>query len=157
MKSIHLIIVGKLKDKEIIALENDYLKRICDFKLILHEVKGDGDNRDSEGESIIECLEKISGKKVNSQLSGLYLLAEFGKSFKSSIDFSQWLEQKIEGNGNLYFIIGGASGHGEKIKSLATGNISLSPLTFPHRLARLILIEQLYRAQTIWNDHPYNK
>ena len=61
------------------------------------------------------------------------------------------------GNSNIAFIIGGAFGLSQEIKNRADILISLSRLTFPHLMVRTILIEQLYRASTIINNHPYHK
>jgi 23S rRNA (pseudouridine1915-N3)-methyltransferase len=80
---------------------------------------------------------------------------EKGKQF-TSVDFSKWLFEKSETQ-KIIFIIGGAAGHGEEVIAKANFKLSLSELTYPHKLARLLLVEQIYRAITIKNNHPYNK
>ena len=74
---------------------------------------------------------------------------------------SEKLSKKIkyiqENHKNLVFLIGGANGHHDKTKKNSNYLLSLSKLTFPHSLARLILIEQIYRANSILNNHPYHK
>ena len=80
---------------------------------------------------------------------------EKGKQF-TSIDFSRWFFDKISTQ-KIIFIIGGAAGHGEEILAKGHFKLSLSELTYPHKLARLLLVEQIYRAITIKNNHPYNK
>ena len=152
MKSIHLITVGKLKEKNYLSLEGDYLKRFKDISLKIHEVKSHEENLDKEAEEVLKKVDQIekSGK------ARLILMTERGKQFKSEA-FSKWLYKELEITSNLILVIGGASGHGQKIYDASHGELSLSPLTFPHKMARLILIEQLYRAETISMGHPYNK
>ncbi len=60
-------------------------------------------------------------------------------------------------NQNIIFVIGGASGLSPSLNNSASWQLSLSPLTFPHEIARLLLIEQLYRAKTITQGGPYHK
>ena len=73
----------------------------------------------------------------------------------SSIQFANHL--KTFENQRLVFIIGGSDGIDSEIKSLASWKLSLSPLTFPHEIARLILVEQIFRAQSILQGSPYHR
>ena len=152
MKSLHLITVGKLKDKAYESLEADYLKRFKDLSFKIHEVKTHEENLDRESE---EVLKKVTQIEKNGK-ARLILLTERGEK-KGSVQFSKWLYKLIENHSQIILVIGGASGHGEKVYEASHGEISLSPLTFPHKMARLILIEQIYRAETIYMGHPYNK
>ena len=151
MKDLHLIVVGKLNDKNIAELESDYLKRLTTPKLSIHEVKAHSENLDKEAKEVIQKIEEIS--KDENPL--IILMMEKGKQF-SSVDFSKWLFSKCVTQ-KIIFIIGGASGHGSAVIDSANAILSLSELTYPHKLARLLLIEQIYRAQTIKANHPYNK
>lgn len=151
MKDLHLIVVGKLNDKNIEELERDYFKRLTTPKLNIHEVKAHSENLEKEAKEVLLKLDELS-KDEN---PFIVLLAEYGKQF-SSVDFSHWLYQKCETQ-RIVFIIGGAGGHGQSIINRANFKLSLSELTYPHKLARLLLVEQIYRAQTIKANHPYNK
>ncbi len=151
MKDLHLIVVGKLSDKNIESLEGDYLKRIIAPKFFIHEVKSHSENCQLEAR---EVLNKISDISKNDN-PFLVLLMEKGKQF-TSIDFSRWLFEK-SATQKIIFIIGGAAGHGEEVIAKANFSLSLSELTYPHKLARLMMVEQIYRAITIKNNHPYNK
>ena len=73
----------------------------------------------------------------------------------ASIPFARRLERY--GNDRLAFVIGGADGLTSELKSRASWRLSLSPMTFPHELARLMLIEQLFRAQAILQGSPYHR
>jgi len=73
----------------------------------------------------------------------------------ASIPFAQRLERL--GNERLAFVIGGADGLSDELKAAARWQLSLSPMTFPHELARLLLLEQLFRAQAILQGSPYHR
>ncbi len=151
MKDIHLIVLGKLKDSHLEALEAEYLKRITAPGLKIIEVKAQAEQKDIEAEEALKRIREIEKNPY------IILLEEKGKIFESP-QFSEWVSGLIEREGSkLFFVIGGAEGHGEAIRKVAKEKLSLSPLTFPHKLARLLFVEQFYRAQTIRNKHPYHK
>lgn len=149
MKTLHLICVGKNKEKAYLELEADYLKRIKTFKFQIHEVKSHEENLEQEAQEVIKKLQSFK-KEVP-----FFLLTEKGKKH-DSVGFSKFVDKNLE-QGDFALMIGGASGHGEVLYQKAKGEISLSSLTFPHKMARLILVEQIYRAETISLGHPYNK
>lgn len=149
MKSIHLIVVGKLKDKNIDVLESDYLKRIKNPPLKIHEVKSCEERLEDEALEVIKKIESLGSGHI-------VLLAEKGRSFDSK-EFSGWLYGRLEAHQNIFFVIGGASGHGQAIQEKANECISLGKMTYPHKLARLLFVEQIYRAGTIKDGHPYHK
>ena len=89
--------------------------------------------------------------------SVLIAMQENGRR-RASGDFARHLgDLRDNGVRELVFAIGGADGLGQAIQDIARENMSLSPLTFPHILARLILTEQLYRAVSILAGHPYHR
>ncbi|MCO4795352.1 MAG: 23S rRNA (pseudouridine(1915)-N(3))-methyltransferase RlmH [Bacteriovoracaceae bacterium] len=152
MKEIHLIVVGKLKDKNIESLEDDYLKRVKAPKLQIHEVKAQSENLDLEGQEVEKKINDIS----KNGSAHIVLLSEWGVE-KDSLEFSNWLENLFQAHSNLIFVIGGAAGHGKNILDLCHSKLSLGKMTYPHKLARLLFVEQVYRAQTIRENHPYHK
>ena len=99
-----------------------------------------------EGENILKIIEK---NEV------LFLLDENGKSF-NSVDFSKFIENKIQQNKNIAFAIGGAYGFSKEVYEKSSQTISISKMTFSHQIARLFFTEQLFRAFTIINNHPYH-
>jgi 23S rRNA (pseudouridine1915-N3)-methyltransferase len=152
MNDIHLITVGKLKNKNIEPLEEEYKKRLKEISLHIHEVKSHEENLDKEAEEIIKKIETLSKHGAS-----IILLTEYGKLMDSK-EFSTFLFKKIENSSRpTIFIIGGASGFGNSILSMKHETLSLSPMTFPHKLARLLFVEQIYRAETIKAKHPYHK
>lgn len=152
MKALHLIVLGKLKDKNILEIENDYLKRINNPSLKIHEVKSHQEDLDLEAK---EVLKKI--KNIYPESNPLVILMAENGTLMTGPELSKWVDKKIETNGQIIFIIGGSSGHGKSVIKRADEKLSLSPLTYPHKLARLLLVEQLYRSQTISRGHPYHK
>ena len=103
-----------------------------------------------------ERLFKKKIKEISPNGAHVILLAENGKLFDSP-KFSEWIYSLIEEKTEkLVFVIAGAEGHSEDMLKLAQGKISLSSLTFPHKIARILFIEQFYRAQTIKKKHPYH-
>jgi len=151
MKDLHLIVVGKLGDQNIEELERDYYKRLTSPKLTIHEVRAHSENLAKEAKEVTTKINDLS-KDENPYV---VLLAENGKQF-TSVNFSKWLFTLCETQ-RIIFVIGGASGHGQEVIDRAQFRLSLSELTYPHKLARLLFVEQIYRAQTIKAGHPYNK
>ena len=147
-RQIHLIVVGKLKDTHLEAIEADYLKRITNPDLIIHEVKASAENKEAEGEAILKKVKEIGG-------GHLIALSEWGKKY-TSVAFSEWFSANLERSPRVILMIAGAEGFSSEVLKLCQERLSLSELTFPHKLARIILVEQLYRAQTIRSGHPYH-
>ena len=84
------------------------------------------------------------------------LLDEHGKEY-SSMEWAGVLERKLSSSGrDIVFIIGGAYGFSQEVYARCNGKISLSKMTFPHQMVRVIFAEQLYRALTIMKGQPYH-
>ena len=79
-----------------------------------------------------------------------------GKSL-SSVEFAEFLRKARDDDRDLAFVIGGAFGLGANVASRSTMKLSLAPWTLPHEIARLVLVEQIYRAGTIVRGEPYHK
>lgn len=140
-----IIAVGKLKDRSISLLYEDFSKRLKrQGTLELVELK-DGDV-ESEGQRILENLNKRPNARV-------YAMGEEGKS-RSSRSFAEDLKG-LRGQ-HAVFIVGGAYGLSDAVKQRADEVFSLSPMTFTHEMARLLLCEQLYRAVSINSGSKYH-
>ncbi len=104
-------------------------------------------------------LREKEGKKILKQIREtdyVILLDERGKEFRS-VEFASWLESRLMLPGKrLLFVTGGAWGFSEEVYARADMKISLSKMTFPHQLVRLIFFEQLYRAFSIIRGSPYH-
>ena len=141
---IRLLFLGKTRRAEIRALLEDYTGRIRRFTEIeLSELREDSP-------SAMRKLEIAPGAMV-------VLLDAAGKTHDSQ-QFARWLNAcRDRGTRELVFLCGAAEGFPETLSRRATVSLSLSPLTFSHELARVMLMEQLYRAFTILAGHPYPK
>jgi 23S rRNA (pseudouridine1915-N3)-methyltransferase len=141
---IQLLFLGKTKRAEIRALLDDYASRIRHFTPIeIRELREDSP-------TMLRKLEIPDGALV-------VLLDAAGKEYDSE-HFARWLGGCRErGVREVVFLAGGASGFPESLSARATARISLSSLTFSHELARVMLVEQLYRAFTMLAGHPYAK
>ena len=95
--------------------------------------------------------------KAAAQAEVLVALHENGRSL-ASVEFSEFLRgHRDQGRQRLAFLIGGPDGHGAEALQSAKLKLSLGAMTLPHGLARVVLAEQLYRAATIINGHPYHR
>lgn len=107
----------------------------------------------------VEVQKEKEGEKIMNKLKNddvVILLDERGKMFTST-EFSQFIENKmLQSPSSVVFIVGGAYGFSEKVYARADAKLSLSKMTLPHQLIRLVFIEQLYRAFTIMKGEPYH-
>ena len=136
-----IIAIGKVRKSWIQEGIELYRKRLPGLTIV--ELR-DG-NPEKEAESIRQTL-RSDERPV--------MLMEQGETL-TSINFSERLRSL--GSQRLAFVIGGADGLTAELKGLAHWKLSLSPMTFPHELARLLLIEQLFRAQAIQQGSPYHR
>ena len=146
MLFVNIICVGKLKEKYLIDLVDDYVKRVNKYhKLELIEVK-DSNIKD-------EALE--IEKHINSR--DFVVTMEIGGKKLNSIEFSKKIDNWLMTYGNITFIIGGSDGIDESIRKKSNYALSFSDLTFPHGLFRGFLVEQIYRSFKIMNNETYHK
>ncbi len=143
---IKIIVVGKIKEKYFVEAVNEYIKRLSKYiKVNVIEIKDS--NKKDEGNKIIS---KISEKDF------VVTLDIKGKGMDST-KFSRFVNDKLSDSRNLTFIIGGSDGISNDVTSRSDYSISFSNLTFPHKLFRVMFLEQLYRAFKINNNETYHK
>lgn len=144
---INLIIIGKLKEKFLVDGVAEYIRRLKKFTTI--EIREIAECRtvEEEGQKILSLVPKDSWLCVL-DVSGVAL---------SSEDFAKKIATlNLSGVNNLTFAIGGAFGLSEELRRAASFRLSLSEMTFTHQMARLILVEQIYRAFKINRHEPYH-
>jgi 23S rRNA (pseudouridine1915-N3)-methyltransferase len=143
--------IGKTRDKNWRALQEDYLQRLSHFvRLETAEIKESAPNESNEHE----------GKRILNALNtaSYMVLLDVGGQNISSQGLAKELETwQNRGLKEVAFIIGGQDGVSRAVGERADFSLSLSGLTFTHEEARVILLEQLYRAYTIINGYPYQK
>lgn len=151
---ITIISPGKFENSPHKAVFENYLKRLP-WKVELKELEIK--NAKSLEVQKLKNEEEALIVKALKPSSKLIILDEKGKQF-SSLAFAKLLENfSINGESDLTFAIGGANGLAENIKNQASLKMSLGLMTLPHLMARTILIEQIYRAYSIINCHPYHR
>ncbi|MEW6663376.1 MAG: 23S rRNA (pseudouridine(1915)-N(3))-methyltransferase RlmH [Bacillota bacterium] len=157
---IRLIAVGKLKETFYKAGVAEYLKRLSSYVRVEISEIPDQPAPDNLAPAQVEVVKEKEGQRLMAKVkegSFLVALAMDGKML-SSEELAAWLEQKaLSGQSDITFIIGGSHGLSLQVLDQAKFRLSLSPMTFPHQMARLILLEQLYRAFKISRNEPYHK
>ena len=153
---IQLLCVGKTDRTFWTSAVDDYAKRLKHYvKFSIHHLPNAKAKKKVNTKEIkIEEARLITQKiKVEDEV---YLLDEKGKSYTST-EFSKQIEQHmISGTKRIIFVIGGAYGFTDQLYQKYPKLMCLSKMTFSHQMARLFFCEQLYRAFTIINNHPYH-
>lgn len=157
---IRIICVGKLKEKYLVDGIKEYTKRISGYADI--EVIEVADERIPDKASLAEevIVKAKEGRKILDKIKqdDYVILLDVGGKQIDSVEFSKHIENcMIDGKSTIDFVIGGSLGHGEDIQERANFRLSFSPMTFPHQLMRLILVEQIYRAFKIMRNETYHK
>ena len=144
---IRILCVGKIKEKYLNDLINDYKTRITKYhKIEIIELKDSNITNESN-----EILNYLNEKDFN------ICMDISGKEY-TSVELSKIIDNTFtNGYGNITFIIGGSDGINELVKNKCNLRLSFSKLTFPHGLFRGILLEQIYRSFKILNNESYHK
>lgn len=151
MPKIDIIAAGRLRKGGYYEMVQEFSKRIT-WPLEIIEIESKiKDARAAQAEETKKILQNIKG--------GAYIIAldERGKELRS-LEFARTIDDlQNTGQQHIQFIIGGADGLTEDIKTQAQKMLSLGKATWPHKLARVMLLEQIYRAQQILAGHPYHR
>lgn len=160
MFQITLITVGKLKEKFYLTAASEYEKRLkgfCNFQIIeLPECRLPDNPSPAE---ITAGLDKEAELILSKIPKGAWfcVLTPEGKLLSSESLAGKMAEIKLSGKSAACFLIGSSFGIAERIKKLADFKLSMSPMTFPHHLARIMVLEQIYRAEAIQAGTKYHK
>lgn len=154
--SMRLISVGKKLPEWVYSSFREYNKRLPnEYRLELLELPHATKNKSASAESVLQKEADAIQKQLPSRAFTI-LLDERGSQYTSK-ELASSLEKWQESGKNICFIIGGADGVAANLHHSADITWSLSPLTFPHALVRVILAEQIYRAWSINSNHPYHR
>lgn len=160
MQNVTIICLGKIKEKYLRDACDEYLKRLnafCKLSVVelnpyrLAENPSDNEIQIALDHEAKEILAKIpNGAKI-------YAMCIEGKQMSSEMLSRQLSDSAVQGYNNVVFIIGSSHGLSEKVKKRADFKLSMSEMTFPHQLARVMLLEQIYRAYQISSGGKYHK
>ena len=144
--NIHILAIGKCKHSSPEALLIEEYKKRLSWNLFIKEK--DNDTKQKESAFLLSNIPQ--GSKV-------VVLDERGENITSN-DFAKKIENwQLGGTSDICFLIGGADGHTDEVRQKADLLLSFGKLTMPHMLIRAVLVEQIYRAQTILSGHPYHR
>lgn len=160
MINVTIICIGKLKEKYLKDACDEYIKRLSGLcKLNITELAAERLS-DNPSQKEIENALNTEGKKIIEKIpagSAVYTMCIEGKQ-RTSEELSREIDSlAVSGTGSITFIIGGSFGLSEQVKKLSSVRLSMSKMTFPHQLARVMLLEQIYRAMQISKGTKYHK
>ena len=161
MQKVNILCIGKIKEKYFAQAIDEYAKRLqafCKLRIIeLAEEKIRDNNPNSA--QIAEVLQ-AEGKRIMQKISPsdyVIALCIEGK-LRSSEELANTLNTlAVTGRSTVDFVIGGSYGLSDEVKAAADEKLSMSRMTFPHTMARMILAEQIYRAYEIASNGKYHK
>lgn len=150
--TINIVCVGNLKEKFSKEHQEEYCKRLSAFcKLNIIEIKEQ--NQLSNPEMILEK----EGEEILKKLKGYSILCDINSTEIGSEKFAKKLKDLSLKTSTLSFVIGGSYGVSQSVRDRCDERISFSPMTFPHNLFRIMLLEQIYRGFMIENGKSYHK
>lgn len=160
MINLTVICIGKLKEQYLRDACDEYKKRLSAFcKLNIIELSPERLS-DNPSQKEIEAALKNEGRAIIEKIpqgAYVYTMCIEGKQF-SSQEFSRQLDEiAVSGKSQAVFVIGGSFGLSDEVKEKSNAKLSMSKMTFPHQLARVMLLEQLYRASQISIGSKYHK
>ncbi len=164
MQKVTLLCVGKMKERFYIDAAAEYQKRLsryCDLKIVeLPEERLPEDPSPAQIEAALQKeAEAIQGKlPPSSRTIALCVEGRLRSSEELAQTMAAWAAGAVNGlEKRLVFVIGGSYGLHPSVKAAAWAQLSMSPMTFPHHLARVMLLEQIYRAYQINTGGRYHK
>ena len=156
---IRILCIGKMKDKALHMLEEEYVKRLKAFaKIEITEVKDEPNERVEREKEAVLAMEK-EGERALAQIkdNDFVILLDLHGSHWDSETFAKKLESWQASGSNLTFVIAGSLGPSQALVRLADVRWKLSDLTFTHLMTRVLVLEQIYRGFMIINGRKYHK
>jgi 23S rRNA (pseudouridine1915-N3)-methyltransferase len=148
---IQIIAVGRLRDRPVAELVKRYHSRLpWDVRIVEIDVRGSADPVRRAARESEQILRSVAGDR-------LIVLDEEGELADSTAFARRLMVWAETGARHLAFVIGGADGVPANVRERADWLLSLGPMTWPHQLVRVLLLEQLYRAYSLISGHPYHR
>ncbi len=158
--NIHIVCIGSIKEEYLKAAIKEYEKRLSRYvKIDIIELK-DEKTIDGATQAASDKIKRMEGERIRKALTdGAYTIAlDIKGQMLSSEKLAEHMQKwETASHSNLYFIIGGSIGLSDEILDASDYRLSFSPMTFPHQLMRVILLEQIYRSYKIRMGEPYHK
>ncbi len=157
---VTVVSVGKLKEKPYRQMADEYLKRLSRFGRYEEAEIPDLPERDGASPAEEAAIRRREGEAILQRIrpgDRVIALTIPGKQLSSPELADEIREAKNRGTARMVFVIGGSLGLGENVLARADGEMSMSRMTFPHQLAKVMLLEQLYRAEKINAGERYHK
>lgn len=157
---ITIVSVGKIKERFFNDAINEYKKRLSKFCTLIDEIVQDERADDNFSNKEIEQVKVLEGQKILKKIKdNSYVIALCIEGSQiSSVELSDKISNlALNGNSDIYFIIGGSNGLSDEVIKRADMKLSFSKMTFPHQLFKVILLEQIYRAFKINANESYHK
>lgn len=146
-----ILATGKCRDKNMLALEKEYLGRLpTHWKVVVRELP-DGNGKEAEGVSQLAALEGLPVPRI------VIFLDERGEQVGSRALADKFAAWQGRGVKSIAVVIGGADGLSDSVKAKGDWVMAFGRLTMPHQLVRVVLAEQLYRVCTLLAGHPYHR
>lgn len=158
MLNVKVITVGKLKEKYLRDACDEYLKRLKRFGNVVVTELDESRLSDNPSEKEIENALNTEAESILKHAAGYVVpMCIEGKQLSSVKLAEKMADIPVHGQSTVTFIIGSSFGLSDKVKQKADFKLSMSEMTFPHQLARVMLLEQIYRAFQINNGGKYHK
>ncbi len=158
--NINIVCVGRLKEKYWTDAVNEYVKRLGRYvKIKIIELNDEKAPENLSSAQKIQVMEKEGARILKSIPPGSFVTAlEINGKNLSSEELSDFINNKmLNGVSDMTFVIGGSLGLSREVIGRADFHLSFSRMTFPHQMARVMLLEQIYRAEKIICNEPYHK
>lgn len=157
---VTILCVGKVKEKFYRDGISEFTKRLSRYcKLDIIEVTDEKTSEDAS-ETEIRLIKEKEGERILKNIKDdayVICLCIDGKQLSSEALSEKIEKLGVQGTSHICFVIGGSLGLADEVVKRADFKLSFSPMTFPHQLMRVILLEQIYRAYRIMNHEPYHK
>ena len=162
MMTVHLVTVGKLKEKYLVSACNEYIKRLGAYCNIIVDELPESRLPDEPSPKQIENALADEGRKMMKLMESRKCCYNIAMCIEGKMLSSEELALRIKqvsvnGMSFMNIFIGSSFGISEEVKKACDMQLSMSPMTFPHQLARVMLLEQLYRAENLQSGGKYHK
>jgi len=156
---IQFLSIGKVKEKYYLEAIKEYTKRLSKYTKVTHIEVKDEKAPANASEKDIEQIKARESNQLKAKIKEGYVIAlALNGQTMDSVQFAEKIEEiKTYHHSTIIFLIGGSHGLSQDLIQQANLKLKFSPMTFPHQLAKVMIMEQTFRAMKILNNEPYHK